>query len=157
MITADLLESTHRAWLLQVFASTLGAAHMRTGRLALCLAVVVSAVHWPAACTRDLHQDEDISGPSVRGVLDLAPSPLADALLAGVNLTEKKTIAQIIDEALEQEFPEEKQEGLGKNYNETREHADVSAMRRNMYRRRLVRVVACCIPPSLTVDPCRAG
>ena len=38
----------------------------------------------------------------------------------------KKTIAQIIDEALEQEFPEEKAEKIGKNYNETAQQEDVS-------------------------------
>lgn len=44
---------------------------------------------------------------------------------AKVNATEKKTILQMVDEALEQEFPEEKQEGIGKKYNETAMHDDV--------------------------------
>ena len=40
---------------------------------------------------------------------------------------EKKTIAQMIDEVLEQEFPEQKEEAIGKNYNDTAQNnADVS-------------------------------
>lgn len=41
-------------------------------------------------------------------------------------MEKKKTIAQILDEALEQEFPEEKVENIGKNYNETAKQEDVS-------------------------------
>ena len=40
-------------------------------------------------------------------------------------MEKKKTIAQILDEALEQEFPEEKVEHIGKNYNETAKQEDV--------------------------------
>lgn len=41
-------------------------------------------------------------------------------------MEKKKTIAQILDEALEQEFPEEKVEHIGKDYNETAKQEDVS-------------------------------
>ena len=42
---------------------------------------------------------------------------------------EKKTIAQMIDEVLEQEFPEQKEEAIGKNYNDTAQNnADVSTL-----------------------------
>lgn len=51
---------------------------------------------------------------------------LPPALATGGNATEKKTILQRVDEALEQEFPEEKQEGIGKKYNETAMNADAS-------------------------------
>jgi hypothetical protein len=64
------------------------------------------------------------------------PSHRVDVLHSSANLTvtangtlpeeKKKTIAQIIDEALEQEFPEEKAEKIGKNYNETAQQEDVS-------------------------------
>ena len=40
-------------------------------------------------------------------------------------MEKKKTIAQILDEALEQEFPEEKVEHIGKDYNETAKQEDV--------------------------------
>lgn len=52
----------------------------------------------------------------------IAMSPIG----AKNNITEKKTILQMVDEALEQEFPEEKQEGIGKKYNETAMNADAS-------------------------------
>ena len=45
----------------------------------------------------------------------------------GTISNEKKTIAQMIDEVLEQEFPEEKEASIGKNYNDTAQNnADVS-------------------------------
>lgn len=45
----------------------------------------------------------------------------------GTISNEKKTIAQMIDEVLEQEFPEEKEAAIGKNYNDTAQNnADVS-------------------------------
>ena len=68
---------------------------------------------------------DDIAGPIVRATIDKA----RDKLARQQNMTvaeKKKTIAQIIDEALEQEFPEEKVETVGKNYNETAKQEDVS-------------------------------
>ena len=64
-----------------------------------------------------------VAGPIVRAVVDrLKDANSTDAI------DKKKTIAQLIDEALEQEFPEEKEETIGKNYNETAKNADVSCM-----------------------------
>jgi hypothetical protein len=51
-----------------------------------------------------------------------APGPVGN----GTEYEKKKTIAQMLDEALEQEFPEEKQDAIGKNYNETAKLEDVS-------------------------------
>ena len=68
---------------------------------------------------------DDLAGPIVRATIDRA----RDSIIRQANLSvaeKKKTIAQIIDEALEQEFPEEKSQGLGKNYNETAKQDDVS-------------------------------
>ena len=62
-----------------------------------------------------------VAGPIVRAVVDrLKDANTTDAL------EKKKTIAQMIDEALEQEFPEEKEEKIGKNFNETAKNSDVS-------------------------------
>jgi len=62
-----------------------------------------------------------VAGPIVRAVVDrLKDANTTDAM------DKKKTIAQLIDEALEQEFPEEKEEKIGKNYNETAKNSDVS-------------------------------
>ena len=60
---------------------------------------------------------DDVAGPIVRAVVD--------QLKAANATVQRKTIAQMIDEALEQEFPEEKQE-VGKNFNESSQNADVS-------------------------------
>lgn len=91
--------------------------------LAICLLLCCTPV--PAAARRRQLDEEDISGPfAIDESAAAAPGPLAEALKA--NLTEKKTIAQLIDAALEQEFPEEKQEAIGKRYNETAKDADVS-------------------------------
>ncbi len=103
------------------------------GRPSLCSLAILSLLAFSAplgtAARRRGLDEEDISGPIVIGdTIAEAPGPLAE-VLAKANLTEKKTIAQIIDEALEQEFPEEKQEGIGKNYNETAKNADVSPSR----------------------------
>ena len=73
--------------------------------------------HW-----RVLLADSDTPTPDLKNA---APAPEANELRG--NLTEKKTIAQMIDEALEQEFPEEKEEKIGKNYNETAKSSDVRA------------------------------
>ena len=77
--------------------------------------------------------DDDIAGPVVKshGTSGLSVVPISAnvTLLSNATLSDekKKTIAQIIDEALEQEFPEEKPEKIGKNYNETALQEDVSA------------------------------
>ena len=76
--------------------------------------------------------DDDIAGPVVKshGTSGLSVVPISAnvTLLSNATLSDekKKTIAQIIDEALEQEFPEEKPEKIGKNYNETALQEDVS-------------------------------
>lgn len=63
-----------------------------------------------------------VAGPIVRAFVDrLKITNTTDAM------EKKKTIAQLIDEALEQEFPEEKQEKIGKNYNATAKNSDVSS------------------------------
>ena len=62
----------------------------------------------------------EVAGPIVRAVVDR----LKDAN-ATDTADKKKTIAQLIDEALEQEFPAEKEEAIGKNYNETAKNSDV--------------------------------
>ena len=91
---------------------------------ALALLVIFSIWIVPLACEgrsrepwRSLAGEEDGEGGPV--VLLTAPAP------ESANSTEKKTIAQMIDEALEQEFPEEKEEKIGKNYNETAKSSDV--------------------------------
>ena len=61
----------------------------------------------------------------VRASIDRVKDALSKANLTGDGAEKKKTIAQIIDEALEQEFPEEKPESIGKNYNETAKQEDV--------------------------------
>ena len=63
---------------------------------------------------------------------DAAPAPEGGELRG--NQTEKKTIAQMIDEALEQEFPEEKEDKIGKNYNETAKSSDVRSCLRGSLR-----------------------
>lgn len=68
-------------------------------------------------------EGESEAGPIVLEHLQSAPAPEM------ANSTEKKTIAQMIDEALEQEFPEQKEEKIGKNYNETAKSSDVRASR----------------------------
>ncbi len=67
---------------------------------------------------------EDVAGPVVRHA---APAPPPEGGNATGADAKKKSIAQIIDEALEQEFPEEKPEKIGKNYNETALQEDVRA------------------------------
>jgi hypothetical protein len=61
----------------------------------------------------------------VRASIDRVKDALSKANLTVEGAEKKKTIAQIIDEALEQEFPEEKPELIGKNYNETAKQEDV--------------------------------
>ena len=66
------------------------------------------------------------AGPVVRASLVRVKDALSKANITTVEgLEKKKTIAQILDEALEQEFPEEKPEPIGKNYNETAKQEDV--------------------------------
>jgi hypothetical protein len=76
-------------------------------------------------------EDDKNAGPVVKthterveakGDADGAPAPSPGN---GTDSEKKKTIAQMLDEALEQEFPEEKTESIGKNYNETAQHEDV--------------------------------
>ena len=97
--------------------------------LLLCLALAGAAQGRERVQRQPQTSDEDIAGPVVK------PSQRVDILHSSANLTvtangtlpeeKKKTIAQIIDEALEQEFPEEKAEKIGKNYNETAQQEDV--------------------------------
>lgn len=89
------------------------------GSLLVCTSPVA------AAARRRILDEDDVKGPLAISDNEAdTPSPLDADLQA--NTTEKKTIAQIIDAALEQEFPEEKQDAIGKNYNETAKNADVS-------------------------------
>ena len=69
---------------------------------------------------------EDLAGPIVRARLDVVKDALSKANLTGDEPEKKKTIAQIIDDALNEEFPEEKVEKIGKDYNETAKQDDVS-------------------------------
>ena len=73
--------------------------------------------------------DEDVKGPVVRHAIAAPPPPEGNATSNATDGTKKKSIAQIIDEALEQEFPEEKREKIGKNYNETALQEDVRGPR----------------------------
>ena len=82
----------------------------------LLLALCVLSAH---AQEEASSPDNDLAGPVVRASVDRLKDALVKANLTGDGAEKKKTIAQIIDEALEQEFPEEKQEAIGKNYNET--------------------------------------
>mmetsp|Transcript_4045 Transcript_4045/g.11724 ORF Transcript_4045/g.11724 Transcript_4045/m.11724 type:complete len:673 (-) Transcript_4045:1075-3093(-) len=99
--------------------------------VSLLLGLAVSAAAWEGGhgwrhLLDEEGEEEDVSGPIVR---DSEPAPAEgpmSEIVLKANATEKKTIAQIIDEALEQEFPEEKQEGIGKNYNETAKNADAT-------------------------------
>lgn len=73
-----------------------------------------------------VRQDDpnDIAGPVVKSIGELKEA------VALANTTDggeaKQTIAQYLDKALEKEFPEEKHEAIGKNYNETSKSSDVS-------------------------------
>lgn len=99
--------------------------------LLLCLATTAVCKERPHPLGRG---DEDIAGPVVRShskdrvaVLPTSSGNLTLLVNGTIGGEEKKkTIAQIIDEALEQEFPEEKPEKIGKNYNETALQEDVS-------------------------------
>ena len=91
----------------------------------LLLALCVLSAH---AQEEASSPDNDLAGPVVRASVDRLKDALVKANLTGDGAEKKKTIAQIIDEALEQEFPEEKQEAIGKNYNETAKQEDVSAL-----------------------------
>jgi len=99
--------------------------------LLLLLAVVISV-----ECRGKSHKfgggDEDIAGPVVKShsaqrvaVVPTSSANLTLLVNGTIGEEKKKTIAQIIDEALEQEFPEEKKEKIGKNYNETALQEDV--------------------------------
>ena len=70
---------------------------------------------------------QDVAGPVVRAAIADRVEELAANLTAEGEIPTKKSIAQMIDEALEQEFPEEKRETIGKNYNETAKSSDVSS------------------------------
>ncbi len=72
---------------------------------------------------KTLPELESVAGPIVKAVVDR----LKDANTTD-SADKKKTIAQIIDAALEQEFPEEKEEAIGKNYNETAKNSDVCGL-----------------------------
>lgn len=98
--------------------------------LALCCLFAVARALEQSARLQDVaagkDTPDDLAGPIVRATIDRA----RDSIIRQANLSreeKKKTIAQIIDEALEQEFPEEKVEAVGKNYNETAKQEDVCA------------------------------
>ncbi|KAK9819825.1 hypothetical protein WJX72_002802 [[Myrmecia] bisecta] len=98
----------------------------RVWAVLLLSAVLCTAAISQAAAAHPKVDDE--ADASIAGPIVHAAAAVAEALQAG-NGTDadpkaKKTIAQMIDEALEQEFPEEKQEAIGKNYNETAKNVD---------------------------------
>lgn len=93
-----------------------------------CLVILLDPVLAASAGRKTVKADisssnelESVAGPIVKAVVDR----LKDAN-ATDTADKKKTIAQMIDAALEQEFPEEKEEAIGKNYNETAKNSDVS-------------------------------
>ena len=91
-----------------------------------CVAVVLSADDSARPVKNKDRKKDDISGPVVRATVDREKdSIILQANLSTDSAEKKKTIAQIIDEALEQEFPEDKSKD-GKNYNETAKQEDVS-------------------------------
>ena len=116
----------------------MGTSHpCRTALLSLqavCLLALLSPVCAASAGSKTVKSDfpsgdktlpelESVAGPIVKAVVDR----LKDAN-ATDSADKKKTIAQIIDAALEQEFPEEKEEAIGKNYNETAKNSDVCGL-----------------------------
>ncbi|KAK9821251.1 hypothetical protein WJX74_001923 [Apatococcus lobatus] len=68
------------------------------------------------------HSCEEAEKPTIADRVE----ELAANLTADGEIPTKKSIAQMIDEALEQEFPEEKRETIGKNYNETAKSSDAN-------------------------------
>ena len=98
----------------------------RAGRSLLVSILVLFLVHANCQATSGQATSEDLAGPIVRARLDVVKDALSKANLTGDEPEKKKTIAQIIDEALEQEFPEEKAEKIGKDFNETAKQEDVS-------------------------------
>ncbi|DBA96469.1 hypothetical protein WJX77_004607 [Trebouxia sp. C0004] len=99
---------------------------------AVCLLVLLSPAWAASAGSKTVKADfpsgdktlpelQSVAGPIVKAVVDrLKDANTTDAA------DKKKTIAQIIDAALEQEFPEEKEEAIGKNYNETAKNSDAT-------------------------------
>jgi hypothetical protein len=99
-----------------------------SGLLAPCLVLLLLLLDSAEGRRRAWQHDEDVAGPIVRDRSREAEGVPAPDLATKANATKAKSIAQLIDEALEQEFPEEKQESIGKNYNETAAtNQDVSA------------------------------
>ncbi len=101
---------------LALFMSRLGVVF---GLLLLACSTATASAQWSPRW-RVLLADTNTPAAAAK---DAAPAPEASELRG--NQTEKKTIAQMIDEALEQEFPEEKEDKIGKNYNETAKSSDV--------------------------------
>ncbi len=111
--------------------------HCRTALFSLkavCLLVLLSPACAASAGSKTVKSEfpsgdktlpelESVAGPIVKAVVDR----LKDANTTD-SADKKKTIAQIIDAALEQEFPEEKEEAIGKNYNETAKNSDVCGL-----------------------------
>ena len=90
--------------------------------------------------------DNDLAGPVVRASLDRVANALSRANLTVDAAEKKKTIAQIFEEVLEQEFPEEKPDAIGKNYNETAKQDDVSFAQKGTLS---VCSLQCCCPNAL--------
>lgn len=93
-----------------------------------CAAAAPGRKHTDSASSPDFNATagslaDSVAGPIVRAVVD----KLKDANDTDV-ASQKKTIAQYIEVALEQEFPEAKEEAIGKNYNETAKQSDVRAV-----------------------------
>lgn len=99
-------------------------------RILIVSACIVLALSAEETGRQRERKKDDISGPIVRATVDREKdSIILQANLSTEGAEKKKTIAQIIDEALEQEFPEDKSKD-GKNYNETAKQEDVSPLTR---------------------------
>ena len=101
---------------------------MGVPRILILSACIVLALSAEETGRQRERKKDDISGPIVRATVDREKdSIILQANLSTEGAEKKKTIAQYIDEALEQEFPEDKSKD-GKNYNETAKQEDVSAL-----------------------------
>ena len=99
---------------------------MGVPRILILSACIVLALSAEETGRQRERKKDDISGPIVRATVDREKdSIILQANLSTEGAEKKKTIAQYIDEALEQEFPEDKSKD-GKNYNETAKQEDVS-------------------------------
>ncbi len=100
----------------------------------------------PKVVSTHTRRAEDVAGPVVRAVIADRVEEMAANLTADGEIPNRKSIAQMIEQALEQEFPEEKKETIGKNYNETAKSLDVSSL-----------LLPCLSNPYLTFNACNSS